>query len=429
VKINMRSSIESTTPVANTVPSANGRSVVLILSDGPGTGLDRLTAERCKAALPFGGKYRLIDFALSSCANSGVGAVGVITQYKPRSLHAHLGYGRPWDLDRCEDGLALLHPYQADAGIRWYSGSADAIYQNLEFAWHSRPRHVLVLSGYEICCVDLDRLIAYHCEAEADLTIGAAVAVGKGERRRLIADEQERVRRLDPAQSGAAGLPAMMGTMVFSADALRRRLDEDARMPSSTHDLVEDVIPRMIEDGDRVIAYHHTGHWSSPQTVGDYWRANVNLLSQFPGPFDDPSWPVRTRLEVRPPARISGKGSVSHSLVCEGCVVEGTVERSVLSPGVYVAHGAEVRDAVVMHDTAIGEGASVEYAILDRDVVVGPGACVIGDVSRRMGSLGAPANGEIAIVGKGTQIPARAGAARSWQSVGLRCRRLCSPLL
>ena len=381
------------------------RTAALILSDGPTTGLDRLTAHRCKAALPFGGKYRLIDFALSNCANSGISTVGVITQYRPRSLHAHLDYGRPWDLDRCEGGLALLHPYQAHAGIGWYKGSADAVCQNLDFILHSRADHVLVLSGCEICCVDLERLIAYHHEGGADLTIGAAVAVGEGERARLITDHQGWVRRLVPAGSGAADLPAMMGMMVFSADALRRRLGEDATLPGSTHDLGRDVIPRMIEDGDRVLAFHHAGHWSGLQTVYDYWQANLSLLSRVPGPLDDPGWPIRTRSEVRPPARILGSASVSHSLVSEGCVVAGTVERSILSPGVRVASGAVIRDAVVMRDTVVGEGALVERAILDRDVVVGPGACVTGEVPRQAWVSGASTCGQIAVVERGAHIP------------------------
>jgi glucose-1-phosphate adenylyltransferase len=367
--------------------------------------MNSLTAYRCKAALPFGGKYRLIDFALSNCANSGISTVGVITQYRPRSLHAHLDYGRPWDLDRCEGGLTLLHPYQAHVGIGWYKGSADAVYQNLEFVFHSGADCVLILSGCEICCVDLERLIAYHHQSGADLTIGAAVAVGKGEHTRLITDRQEWVRRLIPMGSGAADLPATMGMMVFSGDALRRRLGEDAKLVSSTHDLVRDVIPRMIEDGDRVLAFHHTGYWISLQTVYDYWQANLRLLSQVPGPFDDPGWPIRTRSEVRPPARISGEASVTLSLVAEGCVIEGTVERSILSPGVRVASGAMVRDAVVMRDSAVGEGALVERAILDRGVVVGSGARVTGEIPRQAWVSGVSGCEQIAVVQRGARIP------------------------
>jgi glucose-1-phosphate adenylyltransferase len=380
------------------------KSAALILSDGPTTGLDRLTAHRCKAALPFGGKYRLIDFALSNCVNSGISTVGVITQYRPRSLHAHLDYGRPWDLDRCEGGLTLLHPYQAHAGIGWYKGSADAICQNLEFVLRSRADHVLVLSGWEICCVDLDRLIAYHHEAGADLTIGAAVAVGEGDRERLIADHQGLVGRLVPAGFDAADLPAMMGMMVFSTDVLRRRLGEDMELPGSTHDLIRDVISHMVEDGDRVLAFHHTGHWSCVQNVYDYWQANLGLLSRVPGPFDDPDWPIRTRSEVRPPARISGSASVSHSLISEGCVVEGTVERSILSPGVRVASGAVVRDAVVMRDTVVEETAFVERAVLDKDVVVGSGARVMGESFRQSWVSGTSVYGQIIVAERGAYI-------------------------
>jgi glucose-1-phosphate adenylyltransferase len=401
----MKSDIGFATRIAGTIPPTRTRSAALILSDEPTIGLDRLTVHRCKAALPFGGKYRLIDFALSNCANSGISTVGVITQYRPRSLHAHLDYGRPWDLDRYEGGLTLLHPYQADVGIGWYKGSADAICQNLEFILHSRADHVLVLSGCEIYCVDLDRLIAYHHEAGADLTIGAAVAAGKRERARLITDHQGWVHRLVPAGSDAVDLPAMMGMMVFSADALSRRLSEDTELPGSTHDLVRDVIPRMIEDGDRVLAFHHTGYWSGLQTVYDYWQSNLSLSNQTPRPFDDPGWPIRTRCENRPPAHILGGASVSYSLVSEGCVIEGTVERSILSPGVRVAAGAAVRDAVVMRDTVVGEGALVERAVLDRDVVVGSGARVTGKVPHQAWVCSVSECEQIAVVERGTPIP------------------------
>jgi len=401
----MQSDIGFVTRVVGAIPSTRERSAALILSDEPTTRLDRLTIHRCKAALPFGGKYRLIDFALSNCANSGISTVGVITQYRPRSLHAHLDYGRPWDLDRYEGGLTLLHPYQAHAGIGWYKSSADAICQNIEFVLRSRAYHVLVLSGCEICCVDLERLIVSHHEAGADLTIGAAVAAGKGEHGRLIIDHQGWVRRLVPVGSGAAGLPAMMGMMVFSVDTLRRRLGEDAELPGSMHDLVRDVIPRMIEDGDRVLAFRHSGYWSNLQTVYDYWRANLRLLSQTPEPFDDPGWPIRTRSEIRQPVRISSKASVTQRLVAEGCVIEGTVECSVLSPGVRVASGAVVRNAVIMRDAVVGEGALVETAILDRDVVVGPGGRAPGEMPHQAWDASASTYVQIAVVERGTHIP------------------------
>jgi glucose-1-phosphate adenylyltransferase len=409
----MGGQVESATRGATAQLPARDSSLALILSDEPSPGLSKLTAHRCKAALPFGGKYRLIDFALSNCANSGIGTVGVITQYRPRSLHAHLDFGRPWDLDRWDGGLTLLQPYQEQAGIRWYKGSADALYQNLEFIARSRADHVLVLSGCEICCVDLDRLLARHREAGADLTICAASATAEGHET-LATDRLGWVHRLVPPGPGASGTLVAMGVLVFSTEALDRRLGEDAVRQDSTHDLYRDVIPQMVKDEDQVLAVHHGGHWVALHTAYDYWRANLSLLDQAPVPLDDPDWPIRTRFEVRPPARVSNRASISHSLVSEGCVIEGTVERSILSPGVRIASGAIVRDAVVMQDTVVGEGASVEAAILDRDVVVGAGACVIGEIPRQARLFGAFADGQIAVVGRGGHIPDGAVGPLTW---------------
>jgi glucose-1-phosphate adenylyltransferase len=384
--------------------------IALVLCDEACVTLGKLTSRRCKAALPFAGKYRLIDFALSNCVNSGIETVGVITQYQPRSLNAHLAYGHPWGLNRRENGLTLLHPYQVHTGIGWYTGTANAVYQNQSFVFHHRADEVVILSGGEVCSIDLSALAALHRRAEADLTI-AAVPAGEntvGQNGTLAVDDGGWVRKWILPESALPGPLAAMGVLLFSKDTMSRRLSEDAQRLDSTHDLFRDLIPRMIRAGDRVMAFRHTGYWSGLHTEQGYWQAHMDLVNESPvlNLADEP-WPVRTQLEVRPPVRVSVQARVSCSLLSEGCVVEGTVERSILSPGVHVAPGAVVRNAVVMHDTTIDECALVEKAILDMDVVVGPGARV-GKVDHGSRTRGALQPERLVTVEQGVRIPAYA---------------------
>jgi glucose-1-phosphate adenylyltransferase len=382
--------------------------LALVLSDDLFTDLNKLTTHRCKAALSFAGKYRVIDFALSNCVNSGVDTIGVITQYQPRSLHDHLAYGRPWDLDRRSGGLTLLHPYQARTGMGWYAGSADAIYQNQDFILRQKADQTFILSGTEIYTLDLDTLSAQHRKAKADLTIAAVTREDAHTEyhQQLAIDRDGRVLSVAPPGSASPGLLAMMGVMVFSTDVLNWRLSEDAERASSTHDLIRDVIPAMIQAGDRVMAFQYTGYWNGLQSVQEYWQANMDLLSyRSLLNLQDTSWPIHTKLETRPPTRVSIGARVSHSLLSEGCVVDGTVEYTVLSPGVYVAPGAVVRNAVVMHDVTIEERATIENAILDKEVSVGPQAHV-GRIRRHAPTLSNHKPSELVVVEQGTHIAA-----------------------
>ena len=384
--------------------------LALILADDPCTTLDKLTSRRCKPALPFAGKYRTVDFALSNCVNSGIETVGVITQYRPRSLHAHLAFGRPWGLDRRGSGLTLLHPYQAHTGIGWYAGTADALLLNQDFILHYQRSEVLVLLGCQVYTMDFGPLIARHRETKADLTLAAVPvrATAAEQCHTLAVDDEGWVCDWVPPGHDAPGGLAAMGVLLFSTDALSWRLSEDAQQPASTHDLIRDLILRMIEAGDRVMAFRHAGFWSDLQTVCDYWNANLDLLREDTGlSLQGTSWPIRTQSQVRPPTHIASGASVSRSLISEGCVVEGTVERSILSPGVHVAPGAVVRSSVVMHDTVIEEGALVENAILDSDVVVGPGARV-GKVDHYSRTRSAFQPERLVIVEQGVHVPARA---------------------
>lgn len=383
--------------------------LALVLSDDSGAGLRALASRRSRAALPFAGKYRLIDFALSSCVNSGLDRVGVITQYQPRSLHAHLAHGQPWGLDRRAGGLTTLHPYQTGAGMGWYASSADAVYQNMDFVLRHRADDVFILQGDQVYSMDLNVLMAQHRKVQADLTL-PVVAVDKENAARhhtVVVDDEGWVRTWLPPEAANPGPLAVMGVLLFSTDVLGDRLSEDAGQPDSTHDLVRDVLPRMVEAGDRVMASPYTGYWNTLQTVHDYWQAHMRLSSEESAlNLQDAAWPIYTRAEVRPPMRVSARARVSHSLLSEGCIIEGTVEHSILGPGVYVAPGAVVRNAVIMRDTTVEERAVVENAILDANVIIGSLAQV-GQVRRRVPRSGAAAPEPLIVVTGGVHVPAQ----------------------
>jgi glucose-1-phosphate adenylyltransferase len=341
--------------------------LALILADDQHADLDGLTAQCSKSMLPFVGKYRLIDFALSNCIHSGIETVGVISQYRSRSLIEHLAHG----------------------GIDWYTGTADAIYQNRDFVLDNRTDETLILFGSVVHNVDLEALTAQHRETGADLTIAVAAVDRRqpGQYNTLAVDLDGGARGLVRSGSDAPDLWAVIGVLLFSTDALSRRLNEDAQRFDSAHDLVGDVVPAMIKAGDRVMTLQHTGYWSKLASAHDYWQASMDLLDEnCPLASQNGTWPLHTQAQVRPPTHISTGARVAQSLICEGCVIEGTVEHSVLSPGVHVAPGAVVRRAVVMHDASIEECAWVENAILDIDVVVGPQARV-GNARRRAPTL------------------------------------------
>jgi glucose-1-phosphate adenylyltransferase len=358
--------------------------------------------------LPFAGKYRLIDIALSNCINSGIETVGVISQYWSRSLTAHLAYGHPWGLDR-QGGLTPLLPYQAQGvGVDWYTGTADAVHRNQDFILRHRTDETLILFGSEVHDVDLGDLIAQHRETDADLTI-AVTSVDRrqpGQQNRLMVDPERRACGLVRSGSESPSPWAVIGVLLFSTDALSRRLNEDAQRFDSAHDLVGDVVTAMIKAGDRVMAFQYTGYWSKLESAHDYWQASMDLLNGSPDlPLQSGTWPIHTQPQIRPPTHISTGAKVMQSLICEGCVIEGTVEHSILSPGVRVAPGAVVRRAVVMHNVSIKERAWVENAILGTDVVVGPQARV-GNAHRRASMLNVLPPETLTVLERGARYPA-----------------------
>ena len=359
--------------------------LAVILAGGQGERLSLLSQKRAKPAVPFAGKYRIIDFALSNCVNSGISDVAVLTQYRPHSLHDHIGIGKPWDLDRQKGGIHMLQPYIGHQESDWYQGTADAVYQNLDFIMEARYDYVLILAGDHIYRMDYGPMIAFHQQRNSYATLGAVVIpIEEGSRFGILeTDAEGKVNSFEEKPSQPRGTLGSMGIYVFSRDTLTRVLIEDARSAEnggspSQHDFGRNIIPSMLARGERVYAYPFTGYWQDVGTIQSYWEAHMELLGDHPL-FDlyDASWVIHTRSEERPPAHIRSGAHIEHSLISHGCIIKGTVEHSVLSPGVVVEENAVVRDSIILFDTVIGAGSVVDRSILDKEVVVGKN-CHIG---------------------------------------------------
>jgi glucose-1-phosphate adenylyltransferase len=392
----------------------------IIMAGGRGTRLSILSQKRVKPAVPFAGKYRIIDFVLSNCVNSGIFDVGILTQYRPHSLNDHIRAGRPWDLDReLSGGVTLLQPYQRERGAPdWYRGTADAVYRNLNFVRRHKTDTVLILSGDHVYKMDYGPLLQYHQENQADVTI-CVIDVPLEETFRfglLVTDEEGRVIEFQEKPLKPRSTLASMGVYVFHTEILTQRLSEDARLPGSTHDFGKDVLPRMLALGDRLYAYPFAGYWVDVGTVQAYWEANMDLLlADPPLHLSDRNWVIHTRSEERPPVNIRTGATVSHSLITDGCVIEGRVEYSVLSPGVRVGAGAVVRDSIILTDCEIEPGGIVDRTILDKNVGVGEGAHIGFGTDYTPNHLNPQGlNTGITLVGKNTCLPA-----------GLRVGRNC----
>ena len=351
----------------------------MILAGGRGSRLSVLANKRAKPAVPFAGKYRIIDFPLSNCVNSGIYTVGVVTQYRPRSLQDHIRNGAPWDLDRLNGGVWMLQPYQGRLASDWYEGTADAIYQNLDFVRNARADYVLVLSGDHVYKMDYSILISFHQEKRADVTV-ATLRVSPEEASRfgiVQTDADYRVIHFEEKPPQPKGTLASMGIYVFNYDTLVKVLNEDAKDSNSSRDFGKDIFPKMVREKYRVFAFPYADYWVDVGTIQSYWEAHMDLLADTP-PLDllDREWVIHTRSEERPPVNIRTGATVNHSLITDGCVVEGSVEYSVLSPGVRVKRGAVVRYSIVMTDAVIEQGAMVDRCIIDKNVIIGRGACV-----------------------------------------------------
>jgi len=381
----------------------------IILAGGKGTRLASLSVKRAKPAVPFAGKYRIIDFTLSNCVNSNIFDVLILTQYRPHSLNDHIGKGRPWDLDRTfTGGVQMLQPFKGSFDTDWYAGTADAVAQNLNFVRSGRPEYVLILSGDHIYQMDYDMLIQFHRENQADATI-CTIRVPMDEASRfgiIDVDENYGVRDFVEKPEPPPGNLASMGVYVFNYDILEKMLLEDQQNQASNRDFGKDIIPKMINDY-RVFAYPYGGYWIDVGTIDAYWEAHMDLLESPPSlNLNDRTWVIHTRSEERPPVRVDTHATIRNSLITDGAVISAgaVVERSVLSPGVYVGPNAIVRDSVILNDAYIEAGARVERAIIDKIVVVGHGATV--------GSIADVGELKITSVGKNSHIPPGATVGR-----------------
>lgn len=393
------------------------RTLALILAGGDSPALSVLTAERTEAAVPFAGKFRIIDFTLSNCVNSGIYNVGVLTQYRPRSLHAHLGVGRPWDLDRAQGGLRVLHPSPTPEGGGWQRGTADAVRYNLDLVEDHAGEAVLLLAGDHIYKMDYRPLLQLHEERGADLTMAVrSVSPHDAHRYGIVSVGSDgRVDRFVEKPRRADSSLASLGIYVF-----RKQFLIDLLAGGSEVDFGRHLMPKIIGRAN-VQAYNFQGYWADVGTVQAFYEANLALLAETPAlDLYDPEWVIHTTSADRPGAALGGEARVENSLLSDGCRVLGNVARSVLSPGVYVAPGATVRDSVILGDAWIGPDAVIDRCIVDEGVRIGEGA-LVGDGEDNTPNQAAPErlNTGLTIVGTHAQIPA---GTRIGRNVAIRPR-------
>lgn len=347
--------------------------VVMLLAGGQGSRLGELTKKIAKPSVPFGGKYRIIDFPLSNCVNSGLDTIGVLTQYQPLVLNSYIGDGKSWDLDRMNGGIQILPPYQRVGDSEWYSGTANAIYQNIDFIDMYDPEYVLILSGDHIYKMDYSLMINYHKEKNADCTI-SVIDVPLKEASRfgiLSSDGDGRIVDFEEKPKKPKSTNASMGIYVFNWNKLKEYLEIDDKNHGSTKDFGKDVIPLMLNKGKKLYSYEFKGYWKDVGTIDSLWQANMDLLGD--SGFDlSGNWVIYSRHAERPPQYISGNSSVKNSIVSEGAVIFGAVENSIIFSGVNIGEGAVVRDSVVMADVEIKENSVINNSIIDEAVVIGP---------------------------------------------------------
>lgn len=353
--------------------------IAMLLAGGQGSRLYALTKKLAKPAVPFGGKYRIIDFPLSNCVNSGIDTVGILTQYQPLLLNEYIGNGQPWDLDRLYGGVHVLPPYQTATGSDWYKGTANAIYQNINFIERYDPEYVLILSGDHIYKMDYGKMLEFHKDSNADCTI-AVLEVPWEEASRfgiMTADENNVITKFEEKPKEPKSNLASMGIYIFTWEKLRKYLTEDEADKTSSNDFGKNIIPNMLADQQRMVAYPFEGYWKDVGTIDSLWDANMDMLSPDNGidPYDT-EWPIYARTPIRPPHFMGMDAKVDHSMVTSGCEVYGTVENSVLFHSVTVEEGAVVRYSILMPGTVVKKGAVVEYAIVAEESVIGENARV-----------------------------------------------------
>lgn len=359
--------------------------MAMILAGGQGSRLTLLTKKIAKPAVYYGGKYRIIDFVLSNCSNSGIDTVGVLTQYQPLVLNSYIGIGSPWDLDRKKGGVTLLPPYMKEKGGEWYKGTANAIYQNIDFIDEHNPDYVVVLSGDHIYKMDYSKMLDYHKQKSADVTI-AVIDVPWEETDRfgiMNTEPDSKIYEFEEKPKKAKSNLASMGIYIFNWEILRKYLVEDEANPGSSNDFGKNIIPQMLQNGIRLYAYPFEGYWKDVGTIESLWEANMDLLKEDNElNLYDPKWKIYSVNPIKPPHFAGDTAVIKDSLVGEGCVIYGEVRNSVLFPGVYVGKNTKVIDTVVMPKVLIGENVTIERAIVGLESVI-KNDCRIGDSSSK----------------------------------------------
>ena len=378
--------------------------IAMLLAGGQGSRLYVLTSNVAKPAVPFGGKYRIIDFPLSNCTNSGIDTVGVLTQYKPLELNSYIGSGQPWDLDRMDGGVHILPPYmrEGDKGT-WFKGTANAIYQNIGFVDMYDPEYVVILSGDHIYKMNYGKMVEAHKAAGAACTISVLeVPWDEAPRFGIMAvDGENNITEFQEKPKQPKSNLASMGIYIFTWQKLRQALIEDEADPNSSNDFGKNIIPKFLAAGEKMIAYRFDGYWKDVGTLESLWDANMDMLSRGDLDLLEDSWPIYARLPSQPPAYIGKSSLVEHSVVTQGCEITGTVKNSVLSPGARVEDGAEVHYSVLMPGVTVKRGAVVRYAILGENCQVDAGAVVGADPESCE-----PDEWGITVLGPGTAIAA-----------------------
>ncbi|MBR2041671.1 MAG: glucose-1-phosphate adenylyltransferase [Oscillospiraceae bacterium] len=346
--------------------------IAMLLAGGQGSRLYVLTKDLAKPAVPFGGKYRIIDFPLSNCVNSGIDTVGILTQYEPFELSEYIGNGQPWDLDRMGGGAFVLPPYQRNTGRDWYKGTANAIYQNLRFIERYDPEYVVILSGDHIYKMDYAAMLAEHEKKGAAVTV-AALRVPLSEASRfgvIIADEEGYITEFEEKPKNPRSDLASMGIYIFSADKLKKYLTEDEADPESENDFGKNVLPKMLEAGEKMSVYAFEGYWKDVGTVDSLWEAHMDLLDGSDLNLYEKDWRIYSRNPVMPPHMVEEGAKIEDSMITEGCTVGGEIEKSVLFAGVTVEKGAEVKESIIMPGAVVKSGAKVSRAIIGEKAVI-----------------------------------------------------------
>ena len=382
--------------------------IAMLLAGGQGSRLGVLTKSMAKPAVPFGGKYRIIDFPLSNCVNSDIDTVGVLTQYEPLALNAYLGSGQPWDLDRMNGGVFVLPPYVSGSTGQWYSGTANAIYQNIQFIDQYDPEYVLILSGDHIYKMDYSKMLAFHEQKGAEATI-AVLTVPMEEASRfgiMNTDGTDRIIDFEEKPKAPKSNKASMGIYIFNWKTLRPYLVADEEDKSSSHDFGKNIIPNLLNAGANLYAYSFSGYWKDVGTIRSLWEANMDLLGEKPEfRLAEKKWRIYSKSPALPPHYIGTDAVINNALVSEGCVVYGNVEKSVLFTGVHIGKGAVIQDSIIMPNAEIGDGAVVKKAIIGEGSFVSAGAFVGCEKTPEDGDYDTSLTGDITLIANSVTIP------------------------